>query len=78
MRNNPNITIEQLSGMMRISATAINNNISILKKNGYIERIESTSVVIGRSIKAFNKALKKYRSDLTESKSDTMYGDYYG
>ena len=41
MRNNPNITVEQLSGMMRISATAINNNISILKKNGYIERIGS-------------------------------------
>ena len=38
MRNNPNITKAELSRMLGISTTAIDNNISFLKKNGYIER----------------------------------------
>ena len=41
MRNNPNITKAELSRILRISTTAIDNNISFLKKNGYIERIGS-------------------------------------
>ena len=41
MRNNPNITKVELSRILGISTTAIDNNISFLKKNGYIERIGS-------------------------------------
>ena len=41
MRNNPNITKAELSRILGISTTAIDNNISFLKKNGYIERVGS-------------------------------------
>lgn len=41
MRNNPNITKAELSRILGISTTAIDNNISFLKKNGYIERMGS-------------------------------------
>ena len=41
MRNNPNITKAELSRILGISTTAIDNNISFLKKNGFIERIGS-------------------------------------
>ena len=41
MRDNPNVTTAELSMMLSISETAINNNISFLKENGYIERIGS-------------------------------------
>ena len=41
MRNNPNITKIELSRILGISTTAIDNNISFLRKNGYIERIGS-------------------------------------
>ena len=38
MRNNPNITQEQLVQIIGIKITAIENNIRFLKENGYIER----------------------------------------
>ena len=41
MRNNPNITQAQLAIIIGISNTSIENNISFLKKNGYIKRIGS-------------------------------------
>lgn len=41
MRNNPNVTKAELSRIIGISTTAIDKNISFLKKNGYIERIGS-------------------------------------
>ena len=41
IRNNPNITQIQLMVAVGIGKTAIQNNISYLKKNGYIERIGS-------------------------------------
>lgn len=41
MRNNPNITIKELSLLLSISVTAVANNITYLKNNGYIERIGS-------------------------------------
>lgn len=41
MRNNPNITQMQLMDIIGIGETAIQNNISYLRKNGYIERIGS-------------------------------------
>lgn len=41
MRNNPNITKAELSRILGISTTAIDNNISFLKENGYIERMGS-------------------------------------
>ena len=41
MQNNPNITKRELAEMMGISETAIDNNISILKKNNYIKRVGS-------------------------------------
>ena len=41
IRNNPNITQVQLSKIMSIGLTAIENNIRYLKENGYIERVGS-------------------------------------
>ncbi|MCD8054098.1 MAG: putative DNA binding domain-containing protein [Lachnospiraceae bacterium] len=41
MRNNPNVTGEQLALMIGIKKTAIENNISFLKKNGLVERMGS-------------------------------------
>lgn len=39
MRDNPNITTAELHVMLGISETAVENNITFLKDNGYIERI---------------------------------------
>ena len=41
MRDNPNITAEELCKILRISKTATDNNISFLRENGYIERVGS-------------------------------------
>lgn len=41
MRNNPNITQPQLMDIVGIGKTAIQNNISYLRKSGYIERVGS-------------------------------------
>lgn len=41
MRNNPNITHPQLMEIIGIGKTAMQNNISYLRKNGYIERVGS-------------------------------------
>ena len=39
LRNNPNLTQPQLAFIMGLGKSAIQNNISFLKKNGYIERV---------------------------------------
>lgn len=41
MRDNPNVTAKELHNMLGISETAVDNNISFLKSNGYIERVGS-------------------------------------
>lgn len=41
MRNNPDVTQAQLSKIIGIGLTAIENNIRFLRENGYIERIGS-------------------------------------
>ena len=41
MRDNPNITAEELRKILEISKTAVDNNISFLRENGYIERVGS-------------------------------------
>jgi len=41
MRDNPNITAEELRKILEISKTAVDNNISFLRENGYIKRIGS-------------------------------------
>lgn len=41
IRNNSNITQSQLSVAVGIGKTAIQNNIVVLKKRGYIERVGS-------------------------------------
>ena len=41
MRNNPNITQIQLMDIARIGKTAIQRNVSFLRKNGYVERVGS-------------------------------------
>lgn len=38
MRNNPNITQEELVKIIGIKSTAIEDNIKLLKENEYIER----------------------------------------
>lgn len=39
MRDNPNITTSQLHVLLEISESAVENNLTFLKENGYIERI---------------------------------------
>ena len=41
MRDNPNITTAQLQVILNCSESTVDNNISFLKKNGFIERIGS-------------------------------------
>ena len=41
LRNNPNTTMKELSKLLGISEIAVNNNISFLKKNGFLERVGS-------------------------------------
>ena len=41
IRNNPNITHEQLGMTLNLKRTAVQNNISFLRDNGYIKRIGS-------------------------------------
>ncbi len=41
IRNNPNITHKQLMAILNLGKTAIQNNVTYLRKNGYIERIGS-------------------------------------
>ena len=44
MRDNPNITIAELHNILGVSETAVENNISFLRENGYIERVGSKKV----------------------------------
>ena len=39
MRDNPNITTSELHQILGISETAVENNLTFLKENGYVERI---------------------------------------
>lgn len=41
MRDNPNITTSELHQILGISGTAVENNLTFLKENGYVERIGS-------------------------------------
>lgn len=41
IKDNPNITTAELHRILGISETAVDNNISFLKENGYIERVGS-------------------------------------
>ena len=41
MRDNPNITTAELHNILGVSETAVENNISFLRENGYIERVGS-------------------------------------
>lgn len=41
IRNNPNINRKQFGRTLNLKRTAIQNNISFLKNNGYIKRIGS-------------------------------------
>ncbi len=41
MRNNPNVTKANLQKLLKLSSTAIDNNIAFLRKNGHIDRIGS-------------------------------------
>ena len=51
MRNNPNITHPQLMSIIGIGKTAIQNNISYLRKNGFIERVGSNKSGYWRVLK---------------------------
>lgn len=41
MRDNPNITTSELHQILGISETAVENNLTCLKENGYVERVGS-------------------------------------
>ena len=41
MRDNPNITTAELHNILGVSEIAVENNISFLRENGYIERVGS-------------------------------------
>ena len=51
MRNNPNITLPQLMIEIGLGKTAIQNNVTFLRKNGYIERIGSNKTGYWKIIK---------------------------
>ena len=56
MRNNPNITQAQLMLLIGVGETAIQNNVSYLRKNEYIERIGSNKKGYWRNrISRFNR-----------------------
>ena len=39
LQSNPQITVTEISEQLRISRTAVDNNIQILKKNGWVKRV---------------------------------------
>ena len=41
MRDNPNITTSELHQILAISENAVENNLTFLKENGYVERVGS-------------------------------------
>ena len=41
MRDNPNIITSELHQILGISETAVENNLTFLKENGYVERVGS-------------------------------------
>lgn len=41
MRNNPNVTLPQLMVLLNRGKISIQNNVSFLRKNGFIERVGS-------------------------------------
>lgn len=41
MRNNPNVTLPKLMVLLNRGKTSIQNNVSFLRKNGFIERVGS-------------------------------------
>ena len=41
MRDNPNITTSELHQILGVSETAVENNLTFLKENGYVERVGS-------------------------------------
>ena len=41
MRDNPNITTSELHQILGISETAVENNLTFLKENGYVQRVGS-------------------------------------
>lgn len=41
MRDKPNITTSELHQILGISETAVENNLTFLKENGYVERVGS-------------------------------------
>ena len=51
IRNNPNITKEQLSMIIGISTTAIDKNLEYLKAQNYIERVGSKKTGYWKVIK---------------------------
>ncbi len=53
MRDNFNITTVELHKILGISETSVENNMSFLKENGYIERVGSKKQDIGRYYKDF-------------------------
>ncbi len=59
MRDNPNITAEELRKILGISKTAVDNNISFLRENGYIERVGSKSRILECIIEYRDKNLKE-------------------
>lgn len=51
MRDNPNITTAELHNILGVSETAVENNISFLRENGYIERVGSKRQDTGKYCK---------------------------
>ena len=51
MKNNPEITVPELSRILGVSETTVNNNILILKTNGYIKRLGSRKFGLWKILK---------------------------
>ena len=66
MRNDPNITTAQLRVILGCAETTVENNISYLRKNGYIERAMDKNEVKSKKISTSELWAKLFRSASVE------------
>ena len=60
MRDNPNITTSELHQILGISETAVENNLTFLKENGYVQRVGSRKT-------GYRKVLERMIQETSES-----------
>lgn len=71
MRDNPNITTNELHQILAISKTAVENNLTFLKENGYVERVGSKKTGYWKVIRC------KLQRKSSETKHLSLKGTYH-